>query len=92
MLAATGKNATYEVSVYTGNADPENPMSGRLAATASGTKAYPGYVTASLNHPVALAEFGRRMPMSDKLWQDSGGRWKMWPGSRSSMGITAENW
>ncbi len=52
----TGSDTDYEVTVYTGLTDPLNPESGILqeSATVSGTLAFPGIYTISLNSPVEL--------------------------------------
>ena len=62
---ANSLNTEYTIQVHTGVAAGA-PGSGTLVATQTGTSAYPGYFTVSLDTPVALAE-GQRFSIALKL-------------------------
>lgn len=55
----TSANANYEISVYTGVTNANDPRSGTLALTQSGSQAIAGYHTIPLDQQVGLASGGR---------------------------------
>ena len=54
-LYTTANNAEYEIYVYTGLEDPNDPTSGTLALTQRGSEPYAGYHTIELSNRVEVA-------------------------------------
>lgn len=64
-------DVSYTVSIYTNLTDPNNPESGTLAGTKSGTTKTAGYYTVKLDQPIAVTE-GTKFSVVFHLTPNSG--------------------